>query len=177
MLSKDEEAKFIAASKKSPQSFKPLYEDNYLFIIRYLSARMEYLEDAEDLTADVFIKAMSGLNDYRITEVPFRFWLLRIARNMLYNSQKKKGLQRVINFNLEDLQDVTTSTSNKKANILKLLIEQLNLLDQKGIEFIELRYFEKRSFKEIGLLLSISENNAKVSTYRALDRLKKNMPS
>ena len=146
MLSKDEEAKFISASKESPSSFKPLYEDNYIYIIRYLSARMEFLEDAEDLTSEVFIKAMNSLNDYQITEVPFKYWLLRIARNMLYNTQKRKGLQQVINFNFEDLEDEVNSTSSNRADLLTLLIAQLNQLDQKNVELIELRFFEKRSF-------------------------------
>jgi len=38
---------------------------------------------------------------------------------------------------------------------------------------IEMRYFEKRSYKETGEILEISENNAKVRSFRALERLKK----
>ena len=38
-----------------------------------------------------------------------------------------------------------------------------------------MRFFEKRSFKEIGQVLNITENNAKVRTYRALEQMKKNM--
>ena len=38
---------------------------------------------------------------------------------------------------------------------------------------IEMRYFEERPFKEIAEILEITETNAKVKTYRALDKLKK----
>jgi RNA polymerase sigma-70 factor (ECF subfamily) len=38
---------------------------------------------------------------------------------------------------------------------------------------IEMRYFERRSYREIGEILEISENNAKVRSFRALNRLKK----
>ena len=38
-----------------------------------------------------------------------------------------------------------------------------------------MRFFEKRAFKEIGEILNITENNAKVRTYRVLDEMKKNM--
>jgi RNA polymerase sigma-70 factor (ECF subfamily) len=46
-------------------------------------------------------------------------------------------------------------------------------LDNEEMELIELRYFEKHSFKEVGEILEITENNAKVRTYRVLEKLKK----
>jgi RNA polymerase sigma-70 factor (ECF subfamily) len=36
-----------------------------------------------------------------------------------------------------------------------------------------MRFFEKRSFREIGEILDLTENNAKVKTFRALIKLKK----
>ena len=35
-----------------------------------------------------------------------------------------------------------------------------------------MRFFEKRNFKEIGEILEMTENNAKVKTFRALEKLK-----
>jgi RNA polymerase sigma-70 factor (ECF subfamily) len=49
----------------------------------------------------------------------------------------------------------------------------LEKLDEDEMELIELRYFEKHPFKEIGEILDITENNAKVKTYRVIDKLKK----
>ena len=40
------------------------------------------------------------------------------------------------------------------------------------MQLIELRFFEKRSFKEMGEILELTENNAKVKTFRALEKLK-----
>ena len=37
---------------------------------------------------------------------------------------------------------------------------------------IELRFFEERPFSEVAEIIGITENNAKVKTYRAIDRLK-----
>jgi RNA polymerase sigma-70 factor (ECF subfamily) len=45
-------------------------------------------------------------------------------------------------------------------------------LKEKDLQLIELRFFEKRSFKEIGEILDITENNAKVKSFRALEKLK-----
>ncbi len=55
----------------------------------------------------------------------------------------------------------------------KKLLQCLSLLKDGDLQLIELRYFEKRSYREIGEILEITENNAKVRTFRALERLKK----
>jgi RNA polymerase sigma-70 factor (ECF subfamily) len=52
----------------------------------------------------------------------------------------------------------------------------MNILSEKNADamtIIDLRYFEKKSFKEIGIELDITDLNAKIRTYRALDKLKK----
>ena len=54
-----------------------------------------------------------------------------------------------------------------------ILYSTLSLLKDGDLQLIELRYFEKRSYREIGEILEITENNAKVRTFRALERLKK----
>jgi len=55
------------------------------------------------------------------------------------------------------------------------LIKALSQLKEDKLNLIEMRFFEKRSFKEIASILGITENNAKVKTYRALDEVKKMM--
>jgi RNA polymerase sigma-70 factor (ECF subfamily) len=48
-------------------------------------------------------------------------------------------------------------------------------LDPDDIQLIEFRFFEKRSFAEIGGIIGVTENNAKVKVYRILDKLRKLM--
>jgi RNA polymerase sigma-70 factor, ECF subfamily len=52
------------------------------------------------------------------------------------------------------------------------LYNALCRLSDADVELIELRFFEDRPFKEVGEILEITENNAKVRTYRVLDKLK-----
>ena len=51
----------------------------------------------------------------------------------------------------------------------------MKALKESELEVIELRFFEKRSFSEVAQILEITENNAKVKTYRALDKLRKEL--
>jgi RNA polymerase sigma-70 factor (ECF subfamily) len=55
------------------------------------------------------------------------------------------------------------------------LANALKKLKKADMEIIEMRFFEKRSFKEIGDILNVTENNAKVKMFRIIRRLKKNM--
>ena len=48
----------------------------------------------------------------------------------------------------------------------------LSQLKENDMQLIELRFFEKRSFREMGEILDLTENNAKVKTFRALEKLK-----
>jgi len=52
------------------------------------------------------------------------------------------------------------------------MFEALSKLKEKDMQLIEMRFFEKRSFKEIGDILEITENNAKVKAFRAIEKLK-----
>ena len=69
------------------------------------------------------------------------------------------------------MEDIVVDESEK--NIKQLLLT-LSRLNNSQVELIEMRYFEKRSYREIGEILDITENNAKVKTFRALKKLRKN---
>ena len=61
---------------------------------------------------------------------------------------------------------------DEKEHQKEILIKVLPLLKEKQLQLIEMRFFEKRSFKEIGDILGLTENNDKVKTFRALIKLK-----
>ncbi|MBL7885021.1 MAG: sigma-70 family RNA polymerase sigma factor, partial [Bacteroidia bacterium] len=53
------------------------------------------------------------------------------------------------------------------------IVSIISELPEDELQLIEMRFFEKRAFKEIGEILNITENNAKVKTYRIIEKLKK----
>jgi len=135
---------------------------------------MDDQELAFDVTSQVFIKALSNLHKYEYRGVPFSSWLYRIAKSELYQAFRDRKARRTVNVEsihlfemIEDIDEGDTSTN--KNRLLKCLGE----LREADLQMIELRYFEKRSYREIGEILDITENNAKVRAFRALERLKK----
>tara|TARA_B110000285_G_scaffold225681_1_gene284288 strand:+ start:1368 stop:1787 length:420 start_codon:yes stop_codon:yes gene_type:complete len=135
---------------------------------------MDDQELAFDVTSQVFIKAMKNLHKYEYRGVPFSSWLYRIAKSELYQAFRDRKARKTVNVEnmhifemIEEFEEDTSSENKAK------LISCLSKLNENDMQMLEMRYFEKRSYKEIGETLGITENNAKVRSFRALEKLKK----
>lgn len=172
MLSQEQE--WIVSAKENPKFFAPLYEKYHEQIFRYVYQRMDDKQSAYDVTSQVFLKALKNINKFEYRGVPLASWLYRIAKSEMNQAFRDNKAKRTIN--IDDTQVATfmevfeeeTNNINKKR--LFNALSELNALD---LQLIELRYFEDRPYREIGDLLSFKENNAKVKTFRALEKLKK----
>ncbi|MCR9173394.1 MAG: sigma-70 family RNA polymerase sigma factor [bacterium] len=169
-----EELVIIQEAKENPERFGPLYQKYHEQIFRYIYQRMDDEHLAFDVTSQVFVKALKNLHKYEYRGVPFSSWLYRIAKSELYQAFRDRKARRTVNvesmhlFEMVEEMEEDDSSANKKK-----LLQCLSLLKDGDLQLIELRYFEKRSYREIGDILEITENNAKVRTFRALERLKK----
>jgi RNA polymerase sigma-70 factor (ECF subfamily) len=56
-----------------------------------------------------------------------------------------------------------------------ILMTVIKNLPEDDLQLIELRFFEKRQFKEIAEILNLTETNAKVKLYRILEKVKKTL--
>ena len=169
-----EELEWIRDAKRDPERFGPLYTKYHEQIFRYVYQRMDDVDLAFDVTSQVFIKAMSNLHKYEYRGVPFSSWLYRIAKSELYQAFRDRKARRTVNVESTHLFEMVEEfEENDNEESKARLIDQLSMLRETDLQLIELRYFEKRSYREIGEILDITENNAKVRTFRALERLKK----
>lgn len=167
------ELDLIKKAQKNPEQFGPLYKKYHEQIFRYIYQRMDDIELAHDITAQVFIKALLNITKYEYRGVPFSSWLYRIAKSELYQSFRDKKAERTINIDAINVVAIIDEIeSDEKEENKKHLLDSLSLLKEKDVQLIELRFFEKRSFKEMGEILELTENNAKVKTFRALEKLK-----
>src|SRR5688500_1465146 len=62
-------------------AFNELYERYLKPLHAYLTVALRSRQEAEDATQDVLVSMLRGLSSYVVSEVPFRVWLFRIARN------------------------------------------------------------------------------------------------
>jgi RNA polymerase sigma-70 factor (ECF subfamily) len=167
------ELEWIQLAKRDPEKFSPLYEKYHEQIFRYIYQRIDDKEMAFDVTSQVFFKAIKNLDKYEFRGVPFGSWLYRIAKSELYQTFRDKTAKRAINIEtvqLATFMDVFEDEENERNN--KRLLKAIESLRETDVQLIEMRFFEQRPYREIGEMLSITENNAKVKTFRALDKLK-----
>jgi RNA polymerase sigma-70 factor (ECF subfamily) len=174
----NEELIQIEKAKTNPKFFEPIYKKYHEAIFRYVNKRVNEPETAYDITSCVFIKALTALNKFEFRGVPFSSWLFRIAKSELYQSFRDKKVKSVNNIDfLSNIRHIDENYDDNFDDNRQKLLNSLKLLKECEIYLIELRFFERRSFKEMGEVLGLTENNAKVKTFRALSKLKKKFHS
>lgn len=170
------EKDLINMAKKDSRFFAPIYKKYHEPIYRFVYQRMGSQADAADITSQVFLKALINLPKYQFKGYPFSSWLYKIALNEVNQFYRLNSKNRIINVDENQLKEVIEEAGEVYDEIrqTKLLSVLAELAGEKLI-LIEMRFFEKRPFKEIAQILNITENNAKVKTYRVLNEMKKMM--
>ena len=169
----NEEQKEILRAKEDRRFFEPIYRRYHRQIMKYIYQRVDDIELAGDLTQQVFLQAMLKLDKYEFRGLPFSSWLFRVAANEMNQHFRKNSKHRTINVDdsmihlMADEMEDTGELDDRK----RKLPSALKLLAADDFQFIEMRFMENRPFKEIGEILDITENNAKVKTYRILKKL------
>ena len=170
------EKELIILAKKDTNYFAPVYKKYHEQIYRFIYQRMDSQDDAADITSQVFLKALIGLPKYEFRGHPFSSWLYRIALNEVNQHYRNTKKTRTVNLDEKNIKEIIEESGEAVDEPKKIkLLKNLAQLSDEKLSLIEMRFFEKRSFKEIAQVLNITENNAKVRTYRVLDELKKKM--
>src|SRR5204863_4239200 len=137
-------------------------------------------EDAEEVSQDIFVKAYRSLADFRGT-AKFSTWLYTIVNTTSITFLRKKKLEvRSLDdektFEVADSQD-----SGFRANLVEqksrqnMVNQAIAMLSPDDAEIITLFYKNEQSLEEIGQILGVEVNAAKVRLHRARMRLKEKM--
>lgn len=170
-----EEAAIIARAKQEAAAFRPLYEKYFKRIFLFVYHRVEVRELAADLTAQVFLKALARIHQFNERGLPFSSWLYRIAVNECNDYFRKTKRERVVYVEEPAFHHLFEEMfpDDPRDELEKKLHRVLQKLSADELQLIELRFFEDMPFKMVAEVLNITENNAKVRTYRTLDKMKK----
>lgn len=169
------EYSIIAKSQKNPKHFGPIYQKYYDSIFIFINRRLDDEEETADVTSIVFYKCLQNIGKFKFQGVPFSAWLFRIAINEVnqFFRRKKEHMRSVSirDHHIDSLFDeMEEEPEMDRHQVIVTLLEQLGPDD---VQFLELRFFEGYSFKEMGYLLGLTEVNAKIKTYRIVKKLKK----
>lgn len=171
----EDEQELIEKARRNSADFRPLYEHYYKPIFLFVLRRVADKELTADVVSQVFLKALQGIQKYTHQGVPFSAWLYRIAINEVNMFFRKQKRERFVTVEPEMLMHLHEELTNELSvdHLQDRLAAMLQKLSEAELHLIELRFFERLSFKEIAEMLSVTEVNAKVKVYRTLDKLKK----
>lgn len=170
-----QEREVIERSRKDPRAFGELYEKYFDRIFNYLYRQTDDEELAGDLCSQTFINALNNLSRFEFRGVPFSAWLYKIASNEVNKHYRKNKGKKV--FSLEEMRVKELIESSELAwdeEQIQQLLRFMMDLPTEMLQVLELRFFEDKDFKEIAFILDITESGAKMRTYRALDKLRRN---
>jgi RNA polymerase sigma-70 factor (ECF subfamily) len=165
----------IRKAKTDPEAFRSIYEKYFKSIFLFVLHRVGNKDLTADLTSQVFLKALLRLHQFQFRGLPLSSWLYRIAVNECNDFFRRNKRERLVV--LDDSHAETLYEEMFGHEAMKELKEKLphilEKLKEEELQFIELRFMEGRPFKEVGDILGISENYAKVKTYRILEKMRK----
>lgn len=171
----DEETLVRQAQQHDQEAFGQLYEANFNKIYRYIVLRIGNETEAEDVTQQVFIKALQSISSFRWKGVPFSAWLFRIAHNQVIDYLRKKGKQATVYLN----ESLSNDDNPQLATERKLDIEQLILatkhLTKAQREVICLRFTSELPTAQVAKVMGKSEGAVKALQHSAIVALRKTL--
>lgn len=174
-----DEGALVAAAKRDPREFGPLYELYVDRIYRYAYRRVGTHHEAEDITAQTFQQALQALPAYEWRGLPFGAWLFRIAGNIINRRGRTAGREVAVEdvtvfsgFEQADDDPADYVWRSEEAGELAELILTLPP-DQQRV--IVLKFSHGLKNREIGDLMGRSEGAIKQLVHRALVSLRSTM--
>lgn len=163
----------ILKSQKNPRYFGPVYERYYDSIFIFINRRLDDEEASADVTSIVFYKCLENIKKFKFQGVPFSAWLFRIALNEINQFfRKQKKHDRAVSIKDHHINELFEEMEENPEDKHQLIAKLLGSLSPEDLQFLELRFFEGHSFREMGYLLGLTEVNAKIKTYRILKKMK-----
>lgn len=157
-----------------PEAIAQLYRRYAPDIFRYLFYRLGHREAAEDLTSEVFLRALKALPRYEQRGLPFSAWLYRIAGARVADHFRRRRRHPTVQFSPEitagNHDPVEETTRRLTAETLQAALAQLTE-DQQQV--IVLRFVEGLSHAEVGQIMERSAGATRVLQYRALVALRR----
>jgi RNA polymerase sigma-70 factor, ECF subfamily len=164
-----DERLLIEAAQNDPSRFGELYEENFARVYAFIARRVLNRQEAQDLTSEVFQRALQNLHRFEWRGTPFAAWLYRMAANAIADHYRAKARQ------LPWSQPEITNDEMEQAERRASLSRCVDRLPQDQRRVIVMRFMEERSIREIAGQLGKSEGAIKQLQWRAMQKLRAQM--
>ena len=165
----------VRRTASDPEAFGELYERHVRRIYNYIYYRTGNHQDAEDLTARVFHRAMRHVANFEDQGVPFSAWLYRIAHNLVANWHRDRSRRPVVP--LEDHVIVSGESEHPEYEAIaeeerRMLLAAVHRLPPDRQQLLILKFVERLPNAEIGEIMGRTEGAIKSLFHRTLISLR-----
>ncbi len=158
-----------AAADGPVESVETAYTRYVTAIYRFLYSRLGNQEEAEDLTSEVFLKALRQLEPQR-DGMSVQAWLYQVARTTLADYWRRRNRVPEDLIGYLDIPDITPENPPPDRAAVRFARWLLDQLPERYREILTLRFMKGYSIKEAAQAMGISVNHAKVLQYRAMQK-------
>ena len=168
--STDDDRYLIEAAQADPARFAELYDRHVDRVYAFVSRRTHDRATAEDITSEVFERALEHLGRFEWRGVPFVAWLFRMAANAIADRWREDA--RDSRDAPADIPDPGEVEDIERRLVLFQLVDRLPSAQR---QVIQMRFLEEKSIREIATAIGRSEGAVKQLQLRALENLRKEM--
>ena len=172
----------LAAQKGDMDAFGSLYDMYLQRIYRYCIARVRNAAESEDLSEEIFIKALTNLHKFNWNNAlggtnPFIAWLFRIAHNHVISFTRRLSNKTPTTELGEWIPDQTLSPSQQVESQISIdeVFTFVQKLPSAQRDVIMMRFSAGLSIAETAAALDKNESNIKVLQHKGVNALKKMM--
>ncbi len=165
-MKEPDERLLVEAAQRDPARFADLYEQHFERVYAFVVRRVRDRAEAEDVTAEVFHRALHNIRKFEWRGTPFLAWLYRIAANQIIDRAKRKARETGVTSepSAAEIEDV-----ERRATLFRL-VDRLPVAQR---QVIVKRFAEQHSFAEIAREMGRSEGAVKQLQVRALETLRR----
>ena len=179
MMTMEQEREYIQQARVDARAFAPLYDHYFPRVRAYVCYRVYDPQDAEDVIADVFFKALRNLKRFKWRHAnSFAAWLFRIARNQIVDYGRRRSRAAIAleaEGGLAGLADPSplpreSLAQQERFEQMRALIATLSPRRQ---EVITLKFYAGLRNLEIARVLGLNERTVAAHLCRALQDLER----
>jgi RNA polymerase sigma-70 factor, ECF subfamily len=170
-----EERLLVEAAQKDPTRFAELYEINFERVYAFIVRRVGDRDAAEDLTSEVFHKALTNLRRFEWRGVPFAAWLIKIAANAVADRGQRTGRELALDDPPEMCADASALVDLEEVEHRTQLFRLVEQLPEDQRRVIAMRFAEEKSIREIAEVLGRTEGAVKQLQFRGLRSLREKL--
>ena len=178
VLGDEDEAVLVERARTDPAAFGQLYERYVDRVYSYIYYRVGNVQDAEDLTARTFYRALDKLNTYEDRGLPFSAWLFRIAHNLVANWHRDRSKRRFLPIEKlwwQSEDRVTPQEQMEQEEDQRDLWAAINRLPEERRNLLLYKVNTTLSNLEIGEMMNKSESAIKSLYFRTLAALRRDL--